>query len=194
MEPLAELLATNERQALEFFLVGLKDVSDADVDQRELLYNASVLAHYAQVSTHAHADMPTPASLAAVFDQFVVDDTLREDSTLLERLPRSACCSPGSSSRRCGTATTSAGTPTSARDSSAVRPSSPANAAAPNCWTSSVATSSHGVSAMRGSARNFRFSATSLEPTGDLRTEVGTQKSEVRSRKSELNFGFNSDF
>ena len=84
MEPLAELLATNERQALEFFLVGLKDVSDADVDQRELLYNASVLAHYAQVSTHAHADMPTPASLAAVFDQFVVDDTLREDSTLLE--------------------------------------------------------------------------------------------------------------
>ena len=53
MEPLAELLATNERQALEFFLVGLKDVSDADVDQRELLYNASVLAHYAQVSTHA---------------------------------------------------------------------------------------------------------------------------------------------
>jgi hypothetical protein len=84
MEPLAELLATNERQALEFFLVGLKDVSDADVDQRELLYHASVLAHYAQVSTHAQADMPTPASLAAVFDQFVVDDTLREDSTLLE--------------------------------------------------------------------------------------------------------------
>ena len=84
MEPLVELLATNERQALEFFLVGLKDVSDADVDQRELLYNASVLAHYAQVSTHAHADMPTPASLATVFDQFVVDDTLREDSALLE--------------------------------------------------------------------------------------------------------------
>ena len=84
MGPLAELLATNERQALEFFLVGLKDVSDADVDQRELLYNASVLAHYAQVSTHAHADMPTPATLAAVFDQFVVDDTLREDSALLE--------------------------------------------------------------------------------------------------------------
>jgi hypothetical protein len=28
--------------------------------------------------------MPTPATLAAVFDQFVVDDTLREDSTLLE--------------------------------------------------------------------------------------------------------------
>jgi hypothetical protein len=84
MGPLAELLATNQRQALEFFLVGLKDVSDADVDQRELLYNASVLAHYAQVSTHAQADIPTPATLAAVFDQFVVDETLREDSALLE--------------------------------------------------------------------------------------------------------------
>jgi len=84
MGPLAELLATDERQALEFFLVGLKDVSDADVDQRELLYNASVLAHYAQVSTHAQGDMPTPASLAAVFDQFVMDDTLHEDSTMLE--------------------------------------------------------------------------------------------------------------
>jgi len=84
MGPLAELLATNQRQALEFFVVGLKDVSESDVDQRELLYNASVLAHYAQVSTHAHGDMPTPATLAAVFEQFVVDDTLREDSSMLE--------------------------------------------------------------------------------------------------------------
>src|SRR4029453_2181849 len=48
-----------------------------------LLYNASVLAHYAQVSTHAHGDMPTPATLAPAFDQFVVDDTLREDSSML---------------------------------------------------------------------------------------------------------------
>ena len=84
MGPLAELLATSERQALEFFIVGLKDVSDADVDQRELLYNASVLAHYAQVSTHAQGDMPTPATLATVFDQFVMDDALREDSAMLE--------------------------------------------------------------------------------------------------------------
>ncbi|HUR33144.1 MAG TPA: hypothetical protein VM032_05070 [Vicinamibacterales bacterium] len=84
MEPLAEMLATNERQALEFFLVGLKDVSDGDVDQQELLYNASVLAHYAQVSTQAHGDLPTPATLGAVFDQFVLDSSMHADSSMLE--------------------------------------------------------------------------------------------------------------
>ncbi len=84
MEPLSEMLATNERQALEFFLVGLKDVSNGDVDQQELLYNASVLAHYAQVSTHAHGDMPTPSTLAAVFDQFVLDSSMHGDSDMLE--------------------------------------------------------------------------------------------------------------
>ena len=84
MEPLSDLLGATERQVLEFFFIGLKDVSDTDVDQQELLYNASVLAHYAQVSTQACADMPTPASLASVFDQFVLDTTAREDSALLE--------------------------------------------------------------------------------------------------------------
>lgn len=84
MEPLSDLLGTSQRQVLEFFFIGLKDVSDADVDQEELLYNASVLAHYAQVSTQAGVDMPTPASLTSVFDQFVFDTTAREDSALLE--------------------------------------------------------------------------------------------------------------
>ncbi|MBS1818870.1 MAG: hypothetical protein JSU08_13130 [Acidobacteria bacterium] len=84
MEPLSELIATTERQALEFFFTGLKDVSGADVDERELLYTASVLAHYAQVSTHAGVDIPAPATLAAVFDQFVLDTAMREDSTMLE--------------------------------------------------------------------------------------------------------------
>ncbi|MGC4085350.1 MAG: hypothetical protein QM736_25320 [Vicinamibacterales bacterium] len=84
MEPLSSLLATSERQALEFFFVGLKDVSESDVDRRELLYTASVLAHYAQVSTHAGRDMPAPATLAAVFDQFVLDDSMRQDSEMLE--------------------------------------------------------------------------------------------------------------
>ena len=84
MEPLSELLATNERQALEFFFVGLKDVSEPDVDQRELLYNASVLAHYAQVSTQACADVPAPSHLATVFDQFVLDDSMHGASAMLE--------------------------------------------------------------------------------------------------------------
>jgi hypothetical protein len=84
VEPLRDLLATSDRQALEFFFVGLKDVSEVDVDERELLYTASVLAHYAQVSTQAGQDVPAPASLAGVFDQFVLDESMRQDSAMLE--------------------------------------------------------------------------------------------------------------
>jgi hypothetical protein len=61
---------------LEFFFQGLQDVSEATVDRQELLYNASVLAHYAQVSTQANVDLPAPANLSVVFDHFVADTTL----------------------------------------------------------------------------------------------------------------------
>lgn len=81
---LRELLATDERQALEFFFVHLRDVSEGDVPRDELLYNASVLAHYAQVSTAATDGVPMSSSLSAVFDQFVIDVTLNEDRELLE--------------------------------------------------------------------------------------------------------------
>lgn len=84
MDSYSDLLATSHRQALEFFFVGLKEVSEPDVDERELLYTASVLAHYAQVSTQAAYDMPAPATLTAVFDQFILDDSLRQDSAMLE--------------------------------------------------------------------------------------------------------------
>ena len=50
MDPLGELLASDHRRTLEFFVMNLKDVSEPTVDQQELLYNASVLAHYAQIS------------------------------------------------------------------------------------------------------------------------------------------------
>src|SRR4051812_2429182 len=82
--PLRELLATDHRQALEFFFQRLKDVSGSDVDQQELLYNASVLAHYAQVSTHARLEIPAPANLSVVFDRFVFDQTLAHDGLMLE--------------------------------------------------------------------------------------------------------------
>jgi hypothetical protein len=84
MGPLRELLATDHRRALEFFFQRLKDVSGPGVDPRELLYNASVLAHYAQVSTHAGLEVPAPANLNMVFDQFVVDTTLAHDARMLE--------------------------------------------------------------------------------------------------------------
>jgi len=84
MGPLRELLATDQRQALEFFVERLKDVSGPAVDRQELLYNASVLAHYALVSTQAEIELAAPATLGAVFDHFVVDTTLLRDSQMME--------------------------------------------------------------------------------------------------------------
>jgi len=84
MGSLAELLATGERQTLEFFLQRLMEVSEPTVDHQELLYNASVLAHYAQASTHSAADLATPATLAEVFDHFVFDTSLRHDGAMME--------------------------------------------------------------------------------------------------------------
>ena len=84
MGPLQELLAIDHRQALEFFVQRLQDVSEPTVDQQELLYNASLLAHYAQVSTQANVDLPAPATLSDVFDHFVSDTTLLHDSLMME--------------------------------------------------------------------------------------------------------------
>jgi hypothetical protein len=75
MDPLGELLATDHRRTLEFFVVNLKDVSEPSVDHQELLYNASVLAHYAQVSIDADVASATPADLGTVFDRFILDTT-----------------------------------------------------------------------------------------------------------------------
>jgi hypothetical protein len=84
MGPLRELLASDHRQTLEFFFLGLQEVSEPHVDRQELLYNASVLAHHAQVSTQAAVDLPTPATLRDVFDSFVLDSSLLGDSSLME--------------------------------------------------------------------------------------------------------------
>lgn len=84
MDPLQELLAIDHRQALEFFVVRLQDLSEPDVDRQELIYNASVLAHYARVSTQADVDLGTPANLSEVFDHFVSDTTLLRDSQMME--------------------------------------------------------------------------------------------------------------
>ena len=81
---LAAILATNERQTLEFFFSRLQDVSGPEVGREELLYNASVLAHYALISTESDQEMPAPATLAAVFDHFVFDTSLLYDRLMME--------------------------------------------------------------------------------------------------------------
>jgi hypothetical protein len=84
MDPLGELLASDHRRTLEFFVMNLKDVSEPTVDQQELLYNASVLAHYAQISVDADAPMAAPADLAAVFDHFVMDTSASATPAVME--------------------------------------------------------------------------------------------------------------
>ena len=82
--PLRELLAIDHRQALEFFVLRFQDISEPTVDRQELLYNASLLAHYAQVSTQPEVDVPAPRNLSAVFDHFVADTTLLDDRLMME--------------------------------------------------------------------------------------------------------------
>jgi hypothetical protein len=84
MDPLRELVATSHQQTLQFFVLGLQDLCEPTVDRQELLYNASVLAHYAQISAYADVDLPVPANLSVVCDHFVLDQTLQQDGLLLE--------------------------------------------------------------------------------------------------------------
>lgn len=84
MEPLRELIATDHRQTLEFFFAELRDVSEPPVDREELLYNASVLAHFAQTSTCASGDLPSPSHLGQIFDLFVIDQAMHHDADMME--------------------------------------------------------------------------------------------------------------
>ncbi|HKY22756.1 MAG TPA: hypothetical protein VJM31_16200 [Vicinamibacterales bacterium] len=84
MDPLGELLASDSRQTLEFFVTNLKDVSEPTVDRQELLYNASVLAHYAHLSVDSEIQMSAPADLTAVFDHFIADTSGLNDPLIME--------------------------------------------------------------------------------------------------------------
>ena len=79
-------LAVDSHQALRFFFERLKDVTgERDSLTTELLYNASVLAHFATTSTAAADQFPSsPSSLGAVFDVFVLDRSQHTDPDILE--------------------------------------------------------------------------------------------------------------
>jgi hypothetical protein len=85
MDSLQWLGVTNA-QALRFFFERLKDVSgDDEAPTEELLYNASVLAHFASTSTSSGATFPPcPSSLGMVFDLFVMDRSRHVDSGIME--------------------------------------------------------------------------------------------------------------
>lgn len=85
MDLFAQLLATDERQALQFFFSELCDITAAeDVDSPALLYNASVLAHFASTSTVSPEGLPVLSGLGVVFDRFVADSSIRHDTTAME--------------------------------------------------------------------------------------------------------------
>src|SRR3954463_11602023 len=83
-DSLDELLGVDHRGALEFFFAGLRDAAEGTVDRQGLLYNASVLAHYAQVSTASDTDFPAPTTLAFVFDHFVCGASIGGDGAMME--------------------------------------------------------------------------------------------------------------
>ena len=77
-------LAVTDAQALRFFFERLKDVSD-EADDGELLYNASVLAHFATTSAGSDATFPAaPMDLASVFEVFVLDRSQHHDPEIME--------------------------------------------------------------------------------------------------------------
>lgn len=85
MDPLRHLLATDQREALQFFFTSLRDVTaDEQIDPPALLYNASLLAHFASTSACSQEGMPALNGLGEVFDRFVADVSLRHDTEVME--------------------------------------------------------------------------------------------------------------
>ena len=79
-------LAVTHSQTLRFFFERLRDVIDVDdTPVSELLYNASILAHFASTSS-ASTDRfpPCPTSLTGVFDVFVLDRSQQSDPEIME--------------------------------------------------------------------------------------------------------------
>ena len=81
-----DFLGVTNRQAFQFFFEHLRDVTDtSSAPPNELLYNASVLAHFATTSTASQDTFPAcPTNLMAVFDLFVLDRSQHHDAEIME--------------------------------------------------------------------------------------------------------------
>jgi hypothetical protein len=79
-------LAVNARQAFEFFVDRLRSVTGGlEPPATELLYNASVLAHFATTSVASRDSFPAaPAGLSTVFELFVMDRSQHRDPDIME--------------------------------------------------------------------------------------------------------------
>jgi hypothetical protein len=86
MDEFVELLGVNHKQALEFFAIGLSDVSGREANRQELLYTASVLAHFSQVSTGTEEGFVTHKTLSEVFDEYIYRQDPMCDPIILENV------------------------------------------------------------------------------------------------------------
>jgi hypothetical protein len=80
-----ELVAVDSTRAFKFFLTSLREtaVTERFTDD-EMLYVASILAHYSQTSRFDSTTMPCMADLSEVFDNFVLHTGRLTDSQFLE--------------------------------------------------------------------------------------------------------------
>jgi hypothetical protein len=80
-----EWLGVTNQQALRFFFEHLRDVAPSEPPAGELLYNASILAHFATTSTAStNTFPPSPTNLTFVFDVFVMDRSQHTDPDIME--------------------------------------------------------------------------------------------------------------
>jgi hypothetical protein len=78
-------LAVTDSEALQFFFERLRDIAEDAPTADELLYNASVLAHFATTSTLSMTDFPpSPTSLTTIFDVFLLDRSQHADPDIME--------------------------------------------------------------------------------------------------------------
>lgn len=86
MEDFHYELGVTSHDTLDFFFSSLKEeVYGRDVRADDLLYVASVLAHFAQTSCSNSSDPASDQSLTGVFDRFVMERrTIPNNSELLE--------------------------------------------------------------------------------------------------------------
>jgi hypothetical protein len=78
-------LGVTNSHALRFFYEHLRDVTEqSSASSSELLYNASVLAHFATTSTGSSEFPCSPGSLTVVFEIFVLDRSENHDPEVLE--------------------------------------------------------------------------------------------------------------
>ena len=80
-----ELIAVDSRAALSFFADNLREtVGTKRLREDEVLYVASVLAHYSQTSRSDTISRPSMANLSEVFDSFLLQTVSANDSEMLE--------------------------------------------------------------------------------------------------------------